>query len=155
MAYVAPSTVRTTGEIVTAGDWNQYIGTNEALLATSGFTYRIDGSGVAITTGVKSAIEVPFTCTLTQIALYADVQGSIAVDMWKYAGGASWNPGTHPVDGDSICSGSVPTITTAKEYVDATLSSWTKAWTKGDQIMFNVDSCTTITWCNVCAQVTM
>lgn len=154
MAYVAPS-LRSTGDIITASIWNSDIYTNEPALALSGMTYRIDGSGAAITTGIKGHVEVPFACTLTQASLYADQSGSIVIDIWKYAGGASYNPPTHPAVADTITSATPLTITTAKYVVDSTMTGWTKAFSKGDQLYFNVNSCTTITWCSVCLQVTM
>jgi hypothetical protein len=104
----------------------------------------IDGGGAAITTGIKSDIEVPFNCTITAVTLLADQTGSIVVDIWKdtYAN-------YPPTDSDSITSASVPTISTATNSQNTTLSGWTTTVTAGDTLRFNVDSCTTIIRCLV------
>ena len=139
MAYTAPIT-RTTGDIITASIWNQDIKANEEALALTGFTTAIDGGGAAITTGTKHTIEVPFAMTLSSVTATADVSGSIVVDLWKdtYAN-------YPPTNADSICSSSPITIATATKSQDTSLTGWTKAWSQGDIILPNVDSCTTIT----------
>jgi len=139
MSFAAPTT-RSTSELITAAIWNQDIKANEEALALTGFTVVIGGSGAAITTGTKDTFEVPHAMTLSSVTATADVSGSIVVDLWKdtYAN-------YPPTDADSICSASPITISTATKSQDLSLTGWTKAWSQGDIILPNVDSCTTIT----------
>jgi hypothetical protein len=103
-------------------------------------TIIIDGGGSAITTGQKGHLEIPFACAISQATLLADQSGSIVIDIWKdtYAN-------FPPTDADSITASAPPTITTAQKSQDSTLTGWTKTITAGDILVFNVDSCTTIT----------
>jgi hypothetical protein len=114
----------------------------------SAIEFVIDGGGVAITTGVKGFIEIPFAGTIQAVTLLADQSGSIVVDIWKdvYAN-------YPPTDADTITSATPPTITTATKAQDSTLTSWTTTVTVGDIIGFNVDSCTTITRLTVSIKV--
>jgi len=108
-------------------------------IKTATITFIIDGGGSAITTGQKGHLEIPFGCTINQVTMMADQSGSIVVDIWKdtYAN-------FPPTDGDSITASAPPTITTAQKSQDSTLTGWTTAFTAGDILAFNVDSCTTI-----------
>lgn len=108
------------------------------ILASAEFV--IDGGGVAITTGQKGHIRLPFAGTIISAALAADVSGSIVVDIWKdtYAN-------FPPTNADSITASAPPTISSAQKDLDTTLSGWTTAFVAGDFLAFNVDSCTTIT----------
>lgn len=103
-------------------------------------TFIIDGGGVAITTGEKGHLEIPFACTITRVTALADQSGSIVVDIWKdtYAN-------FPPTNADSITAAAPPTITTAQKSQDSTLTGWTTAIAAGDILAFNVDSITTIT----------
>lgn len=107
-------------------------------------SFLIDGGGVAITTGMKGYLVVPFDCTLTQVTLLANASGSIVVDLWRttyalYDAGA-----THPVAADAITGTTPPTITTATKAQDGTLTGWTTTLSQGDIIAFNVNSATTV-----------
>ena len=101
--------------------------------------FIIDGGGSAITTGVKGDLIVDFACTIQSVTMLADQSGSIVVDIWKdnYAS-------FPPVDGDSITSSAVPTITTATKSQDSTLTGWTTSIAAGDILRYNVDSITSI-----------
>ena len=111
--------------------------------------FTIDGGGSAITTGVKGYLSIPYTCTINQVIVLADVSGSIVVDIWKdtYAN-------YPPVDADSITAAAVPTITTATKSQDATLTGWTTTITAGDILGFNVDSITTCQRVTISLKVT-
>jgi len=100
----------------------------------------IDGGGSAITTGVKGFIEVPFAGTITQATVLLDQSGSIVIDVWKdvYAN-------YPPTDADSITAAAPPTVTTATNSQDSTLTGWTTSVAAGDILGFNVDSITTAT----------
>lgn len=100
----------------------------------------IDGGGVAITTGVKGYIQIPYAATIQSVTLLADVSGSIVVDIWKdtYAN-------YPPVVGDTITAAAKPTISAALKSQDTTLTGWTTSIAAGDVLGFNVDSATTVT----------
>lgn len=125
-------------------------------LTTAGVTsitdtiqFVIEGSGSAITTGIKGDITVGFPCTITACTMLADQSGSIVVDIWKdtYAN-------YPPTNADSITdAGTSPTITTATKSQPA-ITSWTSTIAAGDTLRFNVDSATTITRCTIALTVT-
>lgn len=106
----------------------------------SAIEFVIDGGGIAITTGIKGRIEVPYDCTIDTSTVVADQSGSIVIDIWKdtYAN----LPAT---DADSITASAPPTLSSATSSTDSTLTGWTTALTKGDWLYFNVDSATTVT----------
>jgi len=103
--------------------------------------FIIDGGGSAITTGIKGDLRIPFACTATAWTLLADASGSIVVDIWKdtYAN-------YPPTDADAMPgSGKEPTITTATNATDTTITDWTTDdIAAGDILRFNVDSATTV-----------
>jgi hypothetical protein len=107
----------------------------------TGFTVSIPvliGDGMAsMTTGSKGLVEIPFACTITAARLFADVSGSIVIDVKK----ASYSglPTTA-----SICASAKPTLSSAQKSEDTTLTGWTTAISAGDWLEFNVDSVTTI-----------
>jgi hypothetical protein len=117
-------------------------------LKTVMLNFVIDGGGVAITTGVKGDIQIPFGCTIKRVTTLADQAGSIVVDIWKDTYG-----NFPPTDADSITSATPPTLATAAKGTDATLTDWTVAVTALDILRFNVDSCTTITRCTVAIEL--
>ena len=111
--------------------------------------FVIDGSGSAITTGVKGFIEIPYACTINQVTLLADQSGSIVVDIWKdtYAN-------YPPTNADSIAASAKPTISSATKSQDSTLTGWTTSISAGDILGFNVDSITTCQRVTVSLKVT-
>ncbi len=44
-----------------------------------------------------------------------------------------------------VAASAPPTLSSAQESIDAVLTGWTKTLVLGDYLVFNVDSCTTIT----------
>lgn len=112
-------------------------------------TFIIDGGGVAITTGEKGHLEIPFACTISRVTTLADQSGSIVVDIWKdtYAN-------FPPTDADSITASAPPTLSSAQNAQDSTLTGWTTAIAAGDILAFNVDSCTTCTRVTISLKVT-
>lgn len=107
---------------------------------SGGVIFTIDGGGSPITTGLKGFIPVVYGGTITGWKIYADVSGSIVVDVWKdtYAN-------FPPVVGDSIAGSEKPTLSSAVKNEDTTLSSWTPTVAAGDVLAFNVDSAATVT----------
>ena len=102
--------------------------------------YIIDGAGTVITTGVKPYVVIPFAMTITGWTILGNVSGSIVVDVWKdsYAN-------FPPLVADSIAGSEKPTLSSAQKNQDLTLSTWTTSVSAGDILVFNVDSCSTIT----------
>jgi hypothetical protein len=115
------------------------LGLDNSMLGGFGITF--DGGGSVLSTGIqKGFIEVPFDCTLQQVTTMGDQSGSIVVDVWKdtYAN-------FPPTVADTITASAKPTLSSAQKAQDATLTGWTKTFTKGDILRFNIDSVTTIT----------
>jgi len=103
-------------------------------------TFIIDGGGVAITTGQKGHLEIPFACTITGWTILADQSGSIVVDVWKdtYAN-------FPPTVADTITGSEKPTLSSAQKNQDLNLTTWATAIAAGDILAFNVDSVATVT----------
>jgi hypothetical protein len=102
--------------------------------------FIIEGSGDAITTGVKGDLEIPFACTINSWTLLADQTGAIVIDVWKdvYAN-------FPPTVADTIAGTEKPTLSSALKNQDTSLTTWTTAVAAGDILRFNVDSATTVT----------
>ena len=105
-------------------------------IATINFV--IDGGGQTIVTGSKGFLVIDFACTIQNNTLLADQSGSIVVDIKKidYA--------TFPTT-VSICAAAKPTLSTAQNSQDTTLTGWTTAIAAGDILEYVVDSATTVT----------
>lgn len=109
-------------------------------MATQDISFSIcDYTGVALTTGVKGQLYIPYNCTIARATLLADAVGSVVVNVWKVAY-ASYPPTVT----NKITASAPPTISSAQASTDATLTGWTTSISAGDTLMFNVDSCTTI-----------
>ena len=80
-----------------------------------------------------------FPATIKAVYLLADQPGSIQIDIWKVP-----IAGYPPTGSNSICAADLPTITSAQEYQDTTLTGWTTAINANDTFMFNVVSVTSI-----------
>lgn len=113
-----------------------------------GLSFVIGATGIPLTTGIKGYVEIPFACTITAARLFADVSGSVVVDVFRCTYSA-FDPATHPASADKLTASAPPTISTAKKSEDTTLTGWTKTLVAGDILAFNVNSVTTI------AQVTI
>jgi cytoskeletal protein CcmA (bactofilin family) len=112
--------------------------------------FILDGGGVAITTGIKADIRVPWACTITKQSVIADVSGSIVLDIWKdtYAN-------YPPVVGDTITASAKPTLSSATKTEDSTLTGWTTSIAAGDTLRINVDSASTLTRVTLTLEVTL
>lgn len=104
--------------------------------------FIIDGSGTEIADGIAGNIRCPFAGTIISATLSAEKEsGDIVIDIWKCAVGNL----SGISDSDSITASAPPTLSSAQESIDAVLTGWTKTLALGDYLVFNVDSCTTIT----------
>ena len=78
--------------------------------------------------------------TVTGWQIDADASGSIVVDVWKSS--YSTFP---PVLGGSIAGSEKPTLSSAIKNQDLTLTTWSPNISKGDSLIFNVDSASVVT----------
>jgi len=119
-------------------------GTNSVSIGsaiTSEFGIEIVSSG-AIAVDTKGWLRVYEKCKLVSWTLLADTSGAIKIDVWK-----DTYENFPPTDSDSICNGHEPEISASGiKAEDTDLSDWTtQIVNAGDILMFNVDSCTSIT----------
>lgn len=109
--------------------------------------FIIDGSGQTILTGSKGYTIIDFPCTIINNTLLADQSGSIVVDIKKCT--YALFPTT-----SSICAAAKPTLSSAQNSQDVTLTGWTTAISAGDILEYNVDSVTTVTRVTLSLKVT-
>jgi len=119
--------------------------TGEADAAVDGLrdiaiVYIIDGGTVAITTGEKGHLDIPFDCTITGWVLLSDQSGSIVIDVWR-----DTYDNFPPTVADTIAGSEKPTLSSAQNNQDLDLGTWTTSVTAGDILAFNVESCTSVT----------
>ena len=148
---LVPSSVGTPGPVGPTGS-NGATGATGATGPGSdkgSFGITIDGGGSAITTGVKSYIQIPYNGTITGWTILADQFGSIVIDIWK-----DTFANFPPLIADSIAGSEKPTLSTAIKNEDLVLSTWTTSVTAGDIIAFNVDSASTVTRVNLSINIT-
>jgi hypothetical protein len=114
-----------------------------------GIGVTIDGSGSAVTTGLKALVVAPFSGVIAGWDLVADQLGSIVIDVWKtnYAGAP-------PTVANSIAGTEKPTLTAAQKNQDLSLSTWTTTVTAGDVFAFNIDSAATVQKVSLTLRVT-
>jgi hypothetical protein len=103
-----------------------------------------DNAGTEIEDNSHLEVLVPQAITITGAYMFADVSGSIIVDVWK-----DTIANYPPTAADKITASAPPTITTATNSTDTTLTGWTTAVAALSVLKFNVTSCTTITKCTV------
>lgn len=109
---------------------------SNTLLGTIGTV--IDGGGSVITTGQKGYIKCPYAGTITAAYLIADQSGSIVVDVWKIASGSI------PTVANTITASALPTLSSAQQSTDGTLTGWTTSVSAGDVFGWNVNSASTV-----------
>ena len=112
-------------------------------------TYVIDGGGSVLTTGVVGDLYVPFPCTITSATLLAAQSGSAVVDIW-----ADILANYPPTGTQSITASALPTLSSATNSQDSTLTGWTTLIPAGSTLRFNLNSVATITRLTVALTVT-
>lgn len=117
-------------------------------IGNAALEFVIDEGGAVLSTGEKGHLRIPFGCTITRVSLLGDQSGSIKMDIWSDTYG-----NYPPTDGDSICGGNEPEISSGVKYQDSTLTDWTTSLSEGNVLAFNIDSCTAITRCTVVIKV--
>lgn len=105
-----------------------------------------DGTNV-ITTGVKRYIAYfPYAMTVTAWYIIGSPSGSIVIDIWRKALGAGV-----PTVADTITGSEKPTLSSQQQNSDTNLTTWGGGLNiaVGDCLVFNVDSCTSTTLCDL------
>jgi len=100
----------------------------------------IDGSGAAVTTGLKGFVQVPFAGVIMRWGLLADQPGSVVIDVWK----ASFK-NAPPSASQTIAGSEKPTLANQQKAEDSSLNTWATAVAAGDVIGFYVESASTVT----------
>lgn len=92
-------------------------------------------AGIAIAVPVDDVrIYFPFACTIVGVVvLTGELSGDCVIDILKDTFG------TYPPS-VSICAAAKPTISSARTYLDMTLTGWTTAIAAGDVIAFRLES---------------
>jgi len=103
--------------------------------------FSADGGGSVIPTGTQFSVYVPYDATIVAVTMLADQVGSAVVDIWKDS-----YTNYPPTVEDKITGSNPPTISNSNKSRDTTLSGWTTSISNGDVLLFNVNSCSTITW---------
>jgi hypothetical protein len=130
-------------------DWESVEGEADTQISMICVVIQSAASGNAIALGQYVDVEVPWACTINQVAALADRTGSIVVDLWveSYAD-------YPPTVADSITGAAPVTITGADKSQDSTLSGWSPNLSAGDILRAYVDSCTDIEQVTVALKVT-
>lgn len=124
-------------QVQASGEVTTVVGTNASRKTVGATWVRV---GDPIETPVNDvAVYIKNASTIVAVSiLTVGGPGSCVVDIWKdtYAN-------YPPTVGDSIVSGSPPTITAAHKYLDTTLTGWNTAVAAGDVLMFHLVSTAT------------
>lgn len=106
----------------------------------------VDGSGSAVTTGIKGAIQVDFAGTIIGWSVIADQAGSLTIEVDKKSSSAPPNTPAIPNTTTDKISASAPIeLSTAQSAASGTtgVSTWTTSVSQWDVIQFNVATATT------------
>jgi hypothetical protein len=139
MTYLTPRTW-VTAELVTATLMNAYL--RDPLLQLQQRTIVAgfgDVLGDVIATGVKTYMEVPFTCSIVGWTLVADQVGSLVIDVWNDTYAAF-----PPTVADTIAGSEKPTLSAVQKNQDLVLTTWTTGLNLGDVLAFKVDSAASV-----------
>jgi len=143
-------TISNTGESGTGTDNDPYVQAISFSDIEDRITATFDGGGAEIADNKKAVMTVPFNCIITGGQLLASkalgTSGtvSIVIDIWREATPADYDGGSaHPAVTDSICTGGTKPTVSADNAAAVVLTSWASVTlTKGDILVFNVDSAT-------------
>lgn len=130
-------------------DGLEYMSPGGAVAMTDSIVATFDGGGTAITPSYQCDVFVPYACEITACRLFADITGSIEIDI--YADSFSNYP---PTLSDSIVASAKPEIVSDIKSEDTTLTGWTTTISAGTILRFNIDSCFGITRATLSLQVT-
>ena len=114
---------------------------NEHLRAGEKAIWLTAGNGSSVLpTGEVGYFIAHSDMEITGWRIIADASASIVVDVWK----DSWD-NFPPTVTDTICGTEKPTLSSARQASDTSLSTWSTVVTKGDVLFFNIDSVATAT----------
>lgn len=117
--------------------------------STGAICFNVGNNVNVVTTGVKGRLYIPFDCEIESVHIVANAVGDLVLDIW-----ADDFAAYPPVSGDSICGAAKPTLTIDDTYSDTTLTGWTTTLSEGDVLLFNVDSCSGISYFSGTLKVT-
>lgn len=119
---------------------------NNELISTIGATFTNGGSTLVNTQ--KTWVYVPWAGTINSNTIVCDQSGSVVFDIKtsSYAG--------FPGSLTSIVASAAPTVASAQNSQDATLTGWTTSVTAGTVFQFSVTSATTVTNCTIVLKAT-
>jgi hypothetical protein len=106
-------------------------------LKTDAIRFTFDSDTAVIPAGKECAVFIPYACTITAARIAGDVSGSAVVDVWK---STSWRPTV----ANTITASALPTLSSATNATDSTLTGWTKSIAANTWIIFHVNSCSSI-----------
>lgn len=106
---------------------------------TGSFLFNINGIRTngqlqsTIAAGTYKSVKIPYDWEIVSVNLNSDATGSIVIDIRK-------STSEFPDAGDSICSATKPTLSSATAYSDSTLTGWDVDGNENDYLAVNVDS---------------
>jgi len=112
---------------------NTYIGDSTML------NFVIDGGGSVIASGNAGFVEIPYNATPLSWDLFANVSGSLSVDVRRTTAYANWSGVAGITSADSIVGSEKPTITTAFKGQDTSITTWSGI-SAGNILSFHVDA---------------
>jgi hypothetical protein len=146
---------------LTAGSGLTITGTTLTATAAAqpyNLTVVIDGGGAVLTTGMKGCTAVPVAGTIVSATVLSNdasvTSGSVVVDLWE-----DTLDNYPPTDADSITAAAPPTLSSATNSFDSTLTGWSTALVNGGTaattsiVCANVDSATSVTKVTVVVRV--
>ena len=102
-----------------------------------------NGASALANTMKKVYIYVPYACTISAVTCVAEQSGSAVFAIKKCA------RGSFPGSLTSIVASAPPTLSSAQQSQDTTLTGWTTSISAGDILEVSVTSGTTVTWGSV------
>lgn len=138
----------------TATATTQSASNNSTSVATTAYVDRVnlkqrtfgisfDGGGSTLTSITRYAANVPCTGTITGAYLVGSPSGSIVIDVWMTTSGSL------PTVANTIAASDLPTLSSATNYTDTTLTGWNTSVTAGDVMGYKINSATTVTSANL------
>jgi hypothetical protein len=100
--------------------------------------FNMDGAGSVLSSGTQGFVTVPFTCTLNQWVLVADVTGTLSVDVRRTTY-ANWSLASLVLGNSSIVGTEKPTLSSVSKNQDTTITTWSGI-TAGDILTFHIDA---------------
>jgi hypothetical protein len=96
--------------------------------------------GYPLNTGMQGYLVAPYSGVINSYTLLANISGDLVLDIWKCPA-VTFDAGvTHPVSGDSICGGTLLTLSSASIATGATPAAWTADFNAGEILAFNIVS---------------